>query len=435
MKQITEIWPIEKIKSWDKNPRDISSAGLSRLKNQIKKFGQYKPLIVNTNPKVAPVGAVAGGNMRRRALEELGYAKVWVIPYHFPTEKEMVEISLSDNDRAGFYNEAGLVSLTTSFNIDINDFSVDIKEPPCLDIIVKNYTQVSPEDDNAPPLPKKPKSKIGDLFLLGENRLLCGDATKEDDFKRLMGNDKAQMVFTDPPYNVDYKSVGALTYTSKKFRGTDEAMINDNMTDAKFTEFLTKALKNIFKFSSDSMSIYWWFASRNVEGNLSALRAAGFQPSQWIIWVKESMVLSRQDYHRCFEPCLFSWKKGKSHFSNQNIRNLRDVFKDFKNDDVALRNWLSQIFVEEFDVWFQRRDPTKTYVHPTQKPVALAERGIKKNSNPGDVVLDAFGGSGSTLIACEKLKRRGRILELDPAYCDVIVKRWEDFTGKRAIKT
>ena len=430
----TKIWPIAKIRGWDKNPRDISKKDLARLKAQIQKFGQYKPLIINTNPRVAPVGAVAGGNMRLRAMTELGIENVWVIPKRFKTEQEMVEISLSDNDRAGSYNEEGLIALVSGMDIDLGNYSVDLKEPPTLDDIVANYSKPNPQDDLAPPLPKNPKSKIGDLYQLGDHRLLCGDATEEESYKKLLGDDRANLIFTDPPYNVDYTSPGGMDYNSKKFRGTKGKMLNDKMSDARYLEFLEKTAGNLYKFSADTMSIYWWFASRNIETNLKALRASKFFPSQWILWVKNSMVLSRQDYHRCFEPCLVGWKKGKKHFSNKNIMNLRDVFKDSKNNEEALKEWLSKVFVEEFDVWFQHRDATSKYLHPTQKPVALAERAIRKNTKPGAIVLDVFGGSGSTLIAAEKLKRRAYLMEMDSAYADVIVKRWEIFTGGKAKK-
>lgn len=430
----TEVWPISKLKTWAKNPRDIDAKGLNRLKAHIRRFGMYKPLIVNISPKAAPVGAVAGGNMRLRALKELHFEKVWVIPKKFKNEQEMIEISLSDNDRFGSYVEADLAGLVSGLDMDQGLFSVDLKEPPTLDDIVSNYSKAGQKDDEAPPLPKKAKSKLGDLYALGNHRLLCGDATKEEDYIRLLGTKCANLVFTDPPYNVDYTSPGGMDYKSKKFDGTKGKMLNDNLSDEKHNKFLSDVADNIYKFTTPTMSFYWWFASRNFTANQKALTSNQFFISQWIIWVKNSMVLSRQDYHRCFEPCLVGWKKGKKHFSNKNIMNFRDIYSDAKSNDETLKKWLSEVFVEEFDVWFQHRDATTKYLHPTQKPVALAERAIKKNSKKGDIVLDVFGGSGSTLIAAEKLSRRAYLMELDPRYVDVIIKRWEGFTGKKAKK-
>jgi DNA modification methylase len=423
----TEEWPIGKLCGWDQNPRESTPAGIERLKHQIQKHGAYKPIIVNTNPRVAKVGAVAGGNMRLRAMQELGVKTVWVIPKRFRDKKEMIEISLSDNDRVGRYLEDGLVSLISGLQIDLSDYSVDLNEPPNLDVIVKNYGAAEKGDDSAPALPKKPRSRLGDLYVLGEHRVLCGDSTSENDFKKLMDGELAQVCNTDPPYNVDYNFWARDLRGTRKKNDPDGRMCNDDMSDEQYQEFLINVARNIFKFSADQMSIYWWFAPRNIEPNLKALRDAGFYPSQWIIWLKNSLMLSRHDYHHCFEPCLMGWKKGRVHFGNKNILNLKDVFSGFKNDDEALKRWLSQVFVEEFDVWFQHRDNTKEYLHPTQKPVALAERALKKNSGPGDIVLDCFGGSGSTLIAAHKLGRRARILELDPLYVDVIVTRYCDF--------
>jgi DNA modification methylase len=431
--QKTEIWALKDIKGWDKNPRGISKEGVKRLKNQIKSLGQYKPIIVNTNSKVAPVGAVAGGNMRLMAMTELGFEKVWVIPKHFESVKEMIEVSLSDNDRAGYYETEGLVSLVTGTDISLGDYSVDLREPPNLDLIVKNYGAPNTNDDAAPELPVRPKSKRGYIYKLGDHRLMCGDSTSQSDFEKLMDGQIANLIFTDPPYNVDYKSPAGLTYKSKKFRGTEGKIFNDNLSDEKYVKFLNDVLKNLFKFSTEHASIYWWLASRNYHLNYQAFVDTGFTLSQWLIWVKNSMILSRQDYHRCFEPCLFGWKKGQTHYTNKNIANLKDVFSDFKNNEEALKEWLSQKYVEEFDIWFEHRDATAKYVHPTQKPVALAERAIKKNSVPGQIVVDAFGGSGSTLIAAHKLSRRAFLMEMDPAYVDVIVKRWEEYTAEKAV--
>ena len=405
-KEQTSVWPIGKLQGWDRNPRVATPQGIERLKRQIIKHGLYKPLIVNTNPDVAPVGAVAGGNMRLKAMQELDIKQVWVIPKHFKDEREMVEISLSDNDRVGRYLEDGLVSLVSGLEIDLGDYSVDLKEPPNLDVIVKNYGASAPGDDDAPALPEKPRSKAGDLFELGEHRVLCGNSTSEDDFKKLMNGELAQVCNTDPPYNIDYQS-------KAKSRKTKAGIENDNLTDPKYLDLISKALALISKYSADSMSIYWWFASRNIESNLQALRGAGFYPAQWIIWLKNSLALSTQDYHHCFEPCLMGWKKGEVHFKNKNILNLKDVFSQFKNDDEALKAWLSQVFVEEFDVWFQHRDNTKEYLHPCLRPGSLVETWDSwkpiEQINQGDMVLSADGEYHSVVEVssheCEGLYR------------------------------
>ena len=351
----TEMWPIEELKEWDKNPRKPTKTGIENLKKQITDLGQYKPMLINTNPKVAPIGSVAGGNMRLKALRELGTPKVWVIPIAFKNEAEMIKVALSDNDRAGVYVEDQLVELVQGMTgIDLQIYSIDLKEPPSLDIIVSNHVHVKPEDEFTPEPPKTPKSKYGQIYELGRHRIMCGDATKEKDVAALMNGKLAN-----------------------------------------------------------------------------------------IVWVKNSMILSRQDFHRCYEPCIYGWKKGKTHWKNKELLSFKDVFSSFQIKEEAQKEWMLQRIdqwveahmetnAKEFDVWFQKRDSVIKYLHPTQKPVALAEQAIKKNSVPGGAVLDLFAGSFSTLIAAEKLGRSFYGMDMDPIFVDVGIKRWEDYTGYKA---
>lgn len=189
--------------------------------------------------------------------------------------------------------------------------------------------------------------------------------------------------------------------------------------------FYIAVLKNLHEFSEDNAPIYWWYAGKNSVINMLAWIEAGFYMSQIVIWLKNSMVYSRgQDFHRCYEPCMFGWKQKKSHFINKQVANLKDVWLQMETAE----------FADMLDIWFSKRDSTAEYVHPTQKPVKLAERALRKSSRQDDIVLDLFGGSGSTLIACEQMHRRARLMELDPKYVDVIIKRWERLTGKKAVK-
>ncbi|MEK6531270.1 MAG: DNA modification methylase [Deltaproteobacteria bacterium] len=199
------------------------------------------------------------------------------------------------------------------------------------------------------------------------------------------------------------------------YGGSGGRIFNDNLSDDDCIKLYSDVLKNLYEHTTDDASIYWWFAMENHSLNAEAFKKTKWHISQIIIWLKNSMVISHgQDYHRQYEPCIFGWKKGKNHYRNKNITDLKDIFNlDF--DD----------FIGMLDVWYEKRDNTATYIHPTQKPVRLAERGLKKNSEPGDIVVDLFGGSGSTLMACDQMVRRARLMELDPKYCDVIVKRWQ----------
>src|SRR3990167_2827582 len=203
-------------------------------------------------------------------------------------------------------------------------------------------------------------------------------------------------------------------------------MFNDNKSDRECIEFYAKCLENLKNYSTDDTTIYWWFANKNNWINREAFRIAGWHMSQIIIWVKNSFVFSRgQDYHRMYESCMLGWREKQPHYKNKKIANLRDVFSlDYGNFAEAMKLML--------DILYQERDNTTKYLHPTQKPVRLAERALKKNSERGDIVIDAFLGSGSTLMACGQMGRVCYGMELDPKYCDVIVQRWEKFTGEKA---
>lgn len=331
-------------------------------------------------------------------------------------EKREKELNLRLNRNLGDWNW----DLLKDFEIDLlKDVGFNKNE---LDKLINLQEDKFDADEEYQKI-KEPKTKLGDIYQLGNHRLICGDAIKKEDVEKLMGGIQARLIFTDPPYNVDYKSQSGNSYSEGKYEG--KKIFNDNKSDEDCLKFYINALKNIYDFSTDDACIYWWLAF-NINGfiNQLAFKESGWKLSQMIIWLKNSMIFSKGcDYHRLHEPCFFGWKNGKSHFSNKRICNLKDVFNlDYDS------------FEELSDVWYENRDKIIEYEHPTQKPVRLAERALKKNSEMGDIILDVFGGSGSTLIACEQLDRKCYMMELDPKYCDVIINRWEIFTNKKATK-
>lgn len=298
--------------------------------------------------------------------------------------------------------------------IDIPDFNLEYFE-------LKNFTSEVKEDnfnaDEEYGKIKKVQTKAGDIWSLGEHRLMNGDSKSENDFKKLMQGEKAGLIFTDPPYNVNYKSPGGLTYSSEEYGGRSGKIFNDNLSDKECFNFYKSVLDNLYNFSEVYSPIYWWYASMNQHINREAFLKSKWHFSQILIWIKNGFVLSKgQDYHRGYEPCMFGWKKGKSHHCNKSISNLKDVYNLDYND-----------FQELLDFMYVKRDATQNYVHPTQKPVRLAERAFHKSTKEGTIVIDAFGGSGSTLICAEQMKRKARVIELDEKYCDVIVKRYIKF--------
>ncbi len=256
------------------------------------------------------------------------------------------------------------------------------------------------DDDAVPAVAENSISQPGDLWILGEHKLLCGDATKADDYKVLLGEELVDMTFTDPPYNVNYANTA-----KEKMLGKNRPIMNDNL-GAGFGSFLFDACDNILTRTKGA--IYIAMSSSELDTLQAAFRAAGGKWSTFIIWAKNTFTLGRADYQRQYEPILYGWRDGADHY------------------------WCGAR--DQGDVWNIKK-PAKNDLHPTMKPVELVERAVRNSSKTRDLVLDPFGGSGTTLIACEKSGRRARIIELDPKYVDVIVKRWEEYTGQKALKS
>jgi len=411
MQEVQNI-KIEEIKPYSKNAKKHPTKQIKQIAESIKVFGFNQPLVLDGS-KVIIVGH---GRYEAAKYIELPEVPCVIVDL---SEEDAKAYRLADNKLNESDWDMELVieelrGLDTS-KVEITGFDSDL-----LIQIKEDEFDAEGEYEKI----KEPNAKEGDIYELGIHRLMCGDSTKRSDVEKLMDGKKARLIFTDPPYNVDYKSPGGLDYNSTKYGGTGGKIFNDDKTDDECLEFYTDVLENLYKFTTDDVTLYWWFANKNNHINRQAFENADWHMSQIIIWLKNSMVFSRgQDYHRQYEPCMMGWKNKKSHYKNKKINNLKDVFNlDF--DD----------YNEMLDVWFEKRDVTQKYVHPTQKPLRLAERALKKNSEKGDVVIDLFGGSGSTLMACDQLGRTCHSMELDPKYVDVIIKRYESYTGKQARK-
>jgi len=402
---------ISELKPSSYNPREISRHDLEALKKSISEFGLVDPIVVNKD------NTIIGGHQRVIAAKSLGMEIVPVVYVDLSEEKAKI-LNLALNRISGDWNKDKLKELLS----ELNNLSLDLTLTGFTSEEVSTLLDFTKEDDYKAPEDIPTKTKSGEVWQLGNHRLLCGDATKKEDVKKLMGGEKAQIVFTDPPYNVNYESPAGGTYAGGKY--VHPKIFNDNLSDEQYFAFLTNSLKNAFEFTADDMGIYMFFAGSNYTVTRGAFENAGFHYSQMVIWVKDHFVLSPgQEFHRIYEPIMYGWKKKKDHYFNKNYSNVSDVITLGKND-----------FLEQLNVWYEQRDKLEEYIHPTQKPVRLAERAIKKSTRPGDIVLDLFGGSGSTLIACEQMGRRCFISELDPYYCDLIIARWEKFTEGKANK-
>jgi DNA modification methylase len=286
------------------------------------------------------------------------------------------------------------------------------------------------DPDLIPESPDEPATQPGDLIYLGSHRLLCGDAGDPEQVKKLLGDQRIHLVHTDPPYNVNVeprsKNAIAAAGTSRKhhqgldlardpgkatptgkMRPRDRVLENDFVTDEEFAALLRTWFQNLAEALEPGRSFYLWGGYANVANYPQAMKDAGLYFSQAIIWVKEWPVLTRKDFMGNHEWAFYGWKEGAAHYFNPNINNAPDV-------------------------WSVKKVTPAAMVHLTEKPVELAERALSYSSRRGENVLDLFGGSGSTLMACERLSRKAFLMEIDPAYCDVIVQRWQDHTGRRA---
>lgn len=386
---------IEKLKAAEYNPRkDLKPEDeeYQKIKRSILEFGYVAPIIVNADM------TVIGGHQRLKVLKELGYKEVECNIVDLDKTKEKA-LNIALNKITGEWDNSKLEELLaelkeTDIDMDMTGFTFDE-----VDNILKDIEGSKEDDfdlDQALNEIEEPITRPGDIWILGKNRLMCGDSTQKEQVMRLMDKQDADMLLTDPPYNVDYegKTVDALKIE------------NDNMTSTEFYNFLLDSFRNMFEVTKCGSSVYVFHADTEGLNFRNAFNAVGFKLAQCLVWVKNTFVMGRQDYQWRHEPILYGWKEGAGHY--------------FINDR-------KQSTVLEFD------KPTRNAEHPTMKPIDLLVYLIKNSSKENDLILDLFGGSGSTLIAAEQIKRRCYTMELDPKYCDVIVKRWELLTGEKAV--
>ena len=390
-----EIWPADKLVPYDKNPRTHSPEQVNQIAASIAEFGFLNPILVDT------AAGIIAGHGRLQAAKQLGLAQVPVVVLDHLTEAQKRAYVIADNKlalNAGWDEDLLRVEMTAlaaeNFDLPVIGFSDDdlaalLAEP--------NTAEGQTDEDAVPEAPETPVSKPGDLWRLGNHLLLCGDSTVLANVERVLDGALADMVFTDPPYNVDYGNTA-----KDKLRGTNRTIMNDNLGDG-FERFLYDACVNMLTVCKGAL--YVCMSSSELHTLQKAFIEAGGKWSTFVIWAKNTFTLGRADYQRQYEPILYGWKQGNDHY------------------------WCGAR--DQGDVWFVNK-PVRNELHPTMKPVELVERAVNNSSKSRDIVLDCFGGSGTTLIACEKLNRQCRMIELDPKYVDVIVKRWEEFTGKKA---
>ncbi|WP_047840190.1 MULTISPECIES: DNA methyltransferase [unclassified Cupriavidus] len=393
-----EQWPTAKLLPYARNARTHSDDQVAQIAASIAEFGFTNPILAGSD------GVIVAGHGRLAAAQKLGLevVPVVVLDHLSPTQRRALVIA--DNriaENAG-WDDAMLRIEIAALQDDDFDLSLTGFDADALAELMAGEEpdgEGETDDDAVPEMCETLVSRTGDVWLLGGHRLLCGDSTVAESYDLVLDGAQVDMVFTDPPYNVNYANSA-----KDKMRGKDRAILNDNLGDG-FYDFLLAALMPTIAHCRGG--IYVAMSSSELDVLQAAFRAAGGKWSTFIIWAKNTFTLGRADYQRQYEPILYGWPEG------------------------ATRHWCGDR--DQGDVWNIKK-PQKNDLHPTMKPVELVERAIRNSSRPGNVVLDPFGGSGTTLIAAEKSGRLARLIELDPKYVDVIVRRWQEWTGKQATR-
>ena len=389
---------IKDLKTDHKNARKRTDRSAKLIAESLERYGAARSIVIDEDNRILAgngtiEGAKQAGIKNVRVIETDG-SEIIAVKRAGLSEDEKVGLALADNRTSDLSDWDAEMLRQLSEEHDVAPWF----EADDLAAILGEVEQLPAEGltdaDEVPEPPEEPVTKPGDLWILGDHRLLCGDSTDTVALERLMDGANADLWLTDPPYNVNYEG------------GTGLKIQNDNMKDAEFRQFLKDVYIAANCFLRPGAAFYIWHADSEGYNFRGAAVDVNWKVRQCLIWLKSSLVMGRQDYQWKHEPCLYGWTEGAAHTWNSDRK---------------------QTTILEFD------KPSRNGEHPTMKPVGLFEYQMFNSTKSGDIVLDSFGGSGTTMIAAERINRKARLMELDPAYCDVIVKRWEDFTGKKAI--
>lgn len=439
-----DLVAIEKLVPYARNSRTHSDAQVAQIAASMREWGWTNPVLVDEH------GGIIAGHGRVLAARQLGLAEVPVIVARGWSEAQKRAYVISDNklalnaewdedmlraellDLKGFDYDIGLLGFNTDFMADL------MADPP-----------LAKDPNAAPQVPETSVSVLGDVWILGQHRLVCGDSTSPTNMQALMRGDMADACWTDPPYNVAYGEKAEFLNNGgnpNKRRNTSR-ILNDDMDDASFKEFLAGFYRAAWGVMKPGAAIYVAHSETERHNFTEQMLTNGFKLSGCVIWKKNTMVLGRSDYQWIHEPILYGWKKGAAHkwFGGRKkttVVQLGDASPFVQRADGRWEiNLGMSIFVVDGNAEVEELlpsiviedKPVRNDVHPTMKPVALIERMLANSAKRGAVVLDPFGGSGSTLIACERLGMKARLSELSPGYVDVIVRRWQEFTGGGAV--
>ena len=419
------------------NAKEHPDWQVEQIANSIAEFGFNDPIGVWHDPEGQTI--ILEGHGRLLAAQHLGMAEVPVL----------VLDHLSDEQRRAYVHVHNQTTLTSGFDMELlekelasidgydwSDFGFDLED------VLEDLPDYDPEEDQVPSVPDEPRTKPGDLWVMGRHRLLCGDSTDPAQVARLMGGREADLLLTDPPYNVAYHQNDSKNWDPKLARQrTDRKVImNDKFSDEmSFQRFLEDSLRSALAVMRPGAAWYVWFAAMHGPTVFGACEEVGLPPKQELCWVKNHLTLGRSDYQWMHEPCLYGWKGGATHYfapTRAEVTVVDDTPNLNKMSKPEMRRLLQEFLQGETQTSVLRYDkPLASEAHPTMKPVPLFSRLVRNSSRRGEAVLDLFGGSGTTAIACEQLGRDAYLMELDHAYCDVIIERWEQLTGGTATLT
>ena len=415
------------------NAKEHPDEQIEQIVSSIESFGFNDPVAVWHDGEGQPV--IVEGHGRVLAAQRMGMAELPTIALDH----------LTDEQRRAYVHVHNQTTLTSGFDLEV--LQQELAALPEFDwgaygFDVDELLEPMPEEldeDELPPAPAEPRTRLGDVWVMGRHRLMCGDSTDPAQVERLMAGREADLLLTDPPYNVAYHQNDSDKWDPKlaKQRTDRKVILNDKFDDeASFQRFIEDAMAAGKAVMRAGATWYVWFAAMHSPAVFQAMEEVGLPPKQELVWVKNHFVLGRSDYQWMHEPCLFGWKGGAPHYF-ANTRAESTVIDDVQNlkklSKADLRQMLEEILSPDNPSTVLRFDkPVASAEHPTMKPVKLFARLIRNSSRKGDAVLDLFGGSGTTAVACEQMGRDAYLMELDPSYCDVIVGRWERLTGREA---
>lgn len=425
------------LKAAEYNPRKDLKPGdaeYEKLKRSIQEFGYVEPVIWNKR-----TGIVVGGHQRLKVMKDLGFTEVDCVVVDLDEAKEKA-LNIALNKISGEWDNNLLASLLkdldgSGYDITLTGFDLAEAQELFGSGSMENVHEDDFDADSALDAVSEPKTKTGDLWLLGQHRLLCGDCTQNEDVSKVLDGKTADIMVTDPPYNVDYGSAVKGKHESQTRQGS--LIANDNLSDDEFYQFLLEFYKAAEKGLKKGAAVYVFHSTKETVNFTKAMENAGLKCAQTLVWYKNHFTLGRQDYQWIHEPILYGWKEGAGHYFiddrslptvNEELRlNLRKMSK------VELVELVEKILDLPSTV-IKDNKPSKSPDHPTMKPITLCAKLIYNSSHEGDTVYEPFGGSGSTLIASEQLNRKCCAIELEPKYCDVIVRRYKELCPEAEIK-